>query len=61
MSITPTEGMRLTFYDLDADDVNRPDYLCAEGVLHLEEGSTIWRVAIDESTFRAIPRSGFGE
>jgi hypothetical protein len=57
LGITPTEGTRLTFYDIDADDLGRPTYLCADGVLHLDDESKTWRAFVDQNTFRSVLRS----
>jgi hypothetical protein len=58
LGIAPSEGMRLTFYDIDTDDQNRATYLCAEGTLYsVTEAVTAWYARIDESTFRSTPRS----
>jgi hypothetical protein len=53
----PKEGLRFTFYDLDADDENRPTYLCADGVLHFSEENKCWCAVVDEKTFRTVPRA----
>jgi hypothetical protein len=55
LGVTPQEGMALTFYDLDADDQDRPTYLCAQGVLYLKGGR--WHAKIDPDSFRSILRS----
>lgn len=55
LGILPQEGLQLTFYDLDADDQNRPTYLCAEGELHQDEGGH-WHAIVKESTFRSVLR-----
>jgi len=56
LGISPREGMRLTFYDIDADELNRPTYLCREGILHFEERTSTWFVQIDEETYRSVPK-----
>lgn len=60
LGITPEEGMRLSFYDFDADDDNRPTYLCAEGVLRRGENGT-WYAVLDPSTFHSVRRTEAGE
>jgi hypothetical protein len=55
LGITPREGLTLTFYDLDADEQNRPTYLCASGVLYREGDK--WHAKIDPGSFRSILRS----
>jgi hypothetical protein len=58
LGVEPKEGLRLTFYDLYADDQDRPTYLCAEGTLYsVTDVTTAWYAEIDESTFRTVPRS----
>ena len=57
LGIKPKDGLRLTFYDLDADEQNRPTYLCAEGVLHAHENGVNWLVEVDQSTFRSMLRA----
>jgi hypothetical protein len=49
--ITPAEGLRIQFYDDDADDNGRPCALVFEGVAH-REPSKGWMARIDRSTFR---------
>ncbi len=56
LGVAPKEGMRLSFYDYDADEENRPIYLCAEGVLHLDEESQTWRAYVDHDSFHSVPR-----
>jgi hypothetical protein len=58
LGITPEEGLRLTFYDIDADEENRPTYLCAEGTLHFGEETSTWYISIKQDTFRSVPRLG---
>ena len=53
--------MRLTFYDIDADEENRPTYLCAEGTLHFGKETSTWYVSIEQETFRSILRSDVDE
>jgi hypothetical protein len=55
LGITPAEGLALTFYDLDADDQDRPTYLCANGVLYFENDR--WHAKVDSSSFRSVLRS----
>ena len=57
LGITPEEGMRLSFYDFDADDENKPTYLCAEGVLHRGENGA-WYATLDPASFNSVPRPG---
>ena len=58
LGVSPTEGMKLTFYDLDADDEDRPTYFCAEGTLYkVHEKVSAWYAKIDESSFRSVLRS----
>lgn len=54
LGIEPQVGLRLMFYDFDADEDGRPTYLCAEGVLYLGEGGH-WCANIDTSTFHHVP------
>lgn len=56
LGLVPQDGMRLTFYDYDADAENRPTYLCADGTLRHDAITGQWGALIDESTFRAVPR-----
>jgi hypothetical protein len=56
LGLTPQEGTRLKFYDLDADDENRPTYLCAEGILHFDDETRTWSAFVDEATFHTVPR-----
>ena len=56
LGITPEEGLSLNFYDLDADDLDRPTYLCATGVLYRDEYAN-WHANIDQSSFHSILRS----
>jgi hypothetical protein len=58
LEVQPKEGLRFTFYDFDADDENRPTYLCAEGVLHFDVENKRWCALVDENTFRTVPRLG---
>jgi hypothetical protein len=44
------------FYDLDADDENRPTYLCAEGILHFDDETGTWSAFVEEATFHTVPR-----
>ena len=55
LGINPEVGRELEFYDLDADDEDRPTYLCARGVLYLEDGC--WHAAVDRSSFHSVLRS----
>jgi len=55
LGMKPEVGLRLTFYDYDADDDGRPVYLCADGRLYLD-GQGSWSADIDEGTFRTLPR-----
>jgi hypothetical protein len=57
LGITPEEGMRLTFYEIDSDEENRPIYLCAEGTLQFGKETSTWYVSIEQDTFRSILRS----
>lgn len=57
----PNEGMSLGFYDLDADDENRPTYLCADGVLHFDDETRTWRAFVDPNSFCSVPRPEVGE
>ncbi len=52
LGIDPEVGRELEFYDLDADDQDRPTYLCARGALYLEDGR--WHAAIDQNSFRSV-------
>jgi hypothetical protein len=55
LGIIPREGLALKFYDLDADEQDRPIYLCANGVLY-REGEK-WHAKIDPGSFHSILRS----
>jgi hypothetical protein len=57
LGIIPKEGIRLIFYDLDADKEGHPMYMCAEGVLHFERESASWRAVVEEESLRWVPRS----
>jgi hypothetical protein len=57
LGIKPEEGMRLTFYEIDVDEQNRPIYLCAEGILHAHENGRNWLVEIDKSSVRSVLRA----
>ena len=57
LGVEPREGRRFTFYDQDADDQNRPIFLCAEGVLHFDREAKRWIAAIDEQTVRVVPKT----
>ena len=57
LGITPKDGLRLMFYDLDEDEQNRPTYLCADGVLHAHENGRNWLVEIDQGSFRSVLRA----
>jgi hypothetical protein len=60
--IRPTEGLRLQFYDRDADDRGNPDDLLFDGVAHFVIGKG-WGAVIDAATFywesdeRKVPQS----
>jgi hypothetical protein len=56
MGLNPQNGLRLTFYDLDADEKDRPTYLCAEGTLYQDDDGR-WHAAVDEKSFRTVLRS----
>jgi len=56
LGIDPQNGLRLGFYDLDADEEGRPTYLCAEGTLYQGEDGR-WHAAIDEKSFHTVLRS----
>jgi hypothetical protein len=56
LGITPEEGLRLSFYDFDADGGNNPTYLCAEGVIHHREDGR-WFAVVDPGSFRSVPRT----
>jgi hypothetical protein len=57
LGLRPEEGLRLTFYDFDADDENKPTYLRAEGVLHFSEENQCWCAVVDNSTFHSRSRA----
>ncbi len=62
LGIEPREGLKLTFYDLDGDEQNRPTYLCAEGTLYqVHEKVSAWYAKIDESSYRSVLRSEVDE
>jgi hypothetical protein len=61
LGITPEEGMRLTFYDFDADEKDHPTYLCAEGILHFDKNTSTWHVHVEKDSFRSVLQSGVGE
>jgi hypothetical protein len=56
LGITPEEGMTLNFYDLDADEHNRPTYLCARGVLYRDDFGN-WHAEIERGSFHTVLRS----
>ncbi len=56
LGIDPAEGVRLAFYDCDADGDNNPTYICADGVLHFIPETKTWCAFVDEGTFRTVPR-----
>jgi hypothetical protein len=56
LGITPKEGARLTFYDLDTDEEGHSMHMCAEGVLHFDEESSSWQVIVEEESLRWVPR-----
>ena len=56
LGIQPKEGLRFTFYESDADDEDRPIYLCAEGVLYFSEENKCWCALVNKNTFRTLPR-----
>jgi hypothetical protein len=60
LGITPVEGLSLNFYDLDADDLDRPTYLCATGVLYRDAYGN-WHANIDQSSFHSVLRSEVGD
>jgi hypothetical protein len=46
------EGLALTFYTDDADDLGRPDELRAEGVVHHDDEDRCWVATIDWTALR---------
>jgi hypothetical protein len=56
LGVVPKEGMQLVFYDYDADDENRPTYLCADGVLRFDEKQHTWEAFVEPCSFRSVPR-----
>ncbi|MCU1320803.1 MAG: hypothetical protein JWM43_452 [Acidobacteriaceae bacterium] len=56
LGIEPKNGLRLSFYDLDADNNDRPTYLCAEGNLYQSEDGR-WHASVDKESFRTVLRS----
>ena len=55
LGISPQEGLALTFYDFDADEQDRPTYLCASGVLYREDDR--WHAKVNPDSFHSILRS----
>jgi hypothetical protein len=55
LGIMPVEGLPLNFYEIDADDQDRPTYLCAKGTLYLDHGA--WYAEIDTNSFYSVLRS----
>jgi hypothetical protein len=55
LGITPKEGVVLTFYELDADEHERPIYLYTEGSLYLDGGR--WHARFDPDSIRSVLRS----
>jgi hypothetical protein len=56
LGIEPANGLRLRFYDLDADENDRPTYLCAEGTIHQGEDGR-WHADVEKNSFRSVLRS----
>jgi hypothetical protein len=50
--ITPEEGLRLKFYNDDADDAGNRDDLFFEGTIHFSQ-SRGWGASVDPESFRA--------
>jgi hypothetical protein len=46
------EGLVLTVYTDDADDLGRPDELRAEGIVHYDDDRQCWVAAIDWDDLR---------
>jgi hypothetical protein len=46
------EGLVLTFYTDDADDLGRPDELRAQGIVHYDDEGRCWVAAIDWAALR---------
>ena len=55
LGLIPVEGMRLQFYDFDADDEGRATYLFCQGVLHFDQGHGVWYALVDQESFRTVP------
>lgn len=56
LGMDPEEGLMLNFYDFDADDLNRPTYLCARGVLYRDKDGC-WHADIDKSSYHSVLQS----
>src|SRR5262249_17228491 len=54
------EGMALTLYTDDADDVGRPDELLADGVVQYNEQEKCWVAAIDWQAIRHLSEQAKG-
>ena len=50
--IAPKEGLRLAFYNDDADDSGNPDDLWFEGTLHYDPRRG-WGAIVDDQSFRS--------
>lgn len=46
------EGMRLGFYDFDANDAGEPDWLIFEGTIHQDPEDGRWYAKIETGSFR---------
>jgi hypothetical protein len=53
LGIEPEEGLTLSFCDIDADDQNRPTYLCVKGTLRRGDNG-VWLVDIDPTSFHSV-------
>jgi hypothetical protein len=55
--IEPSDGLRLTLYDLDAED-GTPTFLEADGELFWDADRGEWLAAFEKGGFRTVPRAG---
>ena len=51
-NLTLAEGLALTFYMDDADDLGRPDDLLVDGIVEYDRAAGRWVATINRDTFR---------
>jgi hypothetical protein len=51
--ITPEEGLRLQFYNDDADDEGNPDDLLFDGIVHFQPERG-WGAILEEASFHSV-------